>query len=162
MKRLIVCAAVLFLIGGFSYAEPPIAGHSNLVDAHDYAVAAIDAVNAARVANEWDLGGKAAKADDLLLQAKGEITEAAKSVKGIYTSLVKRVATTVPVENIDPKTHPNLAAAQHNIVMAFNKLVAGQNAGDYDMDGHADHAKVLLSKADLLLKQAAEAANLIQ
>jgi hypothetical protein len=64
-----------------------------------------------------------------------------------------------PVVNISPKLHPNLAMAQKFSRQAYNKIVAAQQANEYDMDGHAQKAKDLLDKVNEELKLAARAAN---
>jgi F0F1-type ATP synthase membrane subunit b/b' len=64
-----------------------------------------------------------------------------------------------PAENISPKRHPNLAAAQRLCDQAFEKIQAAQQANEFDMDGHARKAKELLDQASRELKQAAETAN---
>jgi hypothetical protein len=64
-----------------------------------------------------------------------------------------------PPENISPKKHPNLAAAQRLIDQAFAKVSAAQQANEWDMNGHAARAKQLLDQASAELKQAAEVAN---
>jgi hypothetical protein len=64
-----------------------------------------------------------------------------------------------PVENVNPNRHPNLAAAQRLSEMAYQKIVAAQEANEFDMNGHAQKAKELLEQASQELKQAAHAAN---
>jgi F0F1-type ATP synthase membrane subunit b/b' len=64
-----------------------------------------------------------------------------------------------PAENISPKRHPNLAAAQRLCDQAFEKIQAAQQANEWDMDGHAAKAKELLDQASRELKQAALTAN---
>jgi hypothetical protein len=64
-----------------------------------------------------------------------------------------------PVENISPKKHPNLAAAQRLVDQAFNKITAAQEANEFDLGGHAAKAKALLDEANIELKRAAEAAG---
>ena len=64
-----------------------------------------------------------------------------------------------PVENINAKRHPNLAAAQRLCDQAFEKIQAAQGANEWDMSGHAAKAKELLDQAGRELKQAALAAN---
>jgi hypothetical protein len=64
-----------------------------------------------------------------------------------------------PAENISSKRHPNLAAAQHHLDMAFEKVQAAQQANEFDLGGHAAKAKDLIDQADKELKLAAEAAN---
>jgi hypothetical protein len=64
-----------------------------------------------------------------------------------------------PAQNVSKQKHPNLAAAQHLVDQAFNKITAAQKANEWDMQGHAANAKDLLDKANKELKLAAEAAN---
>src|SRR5262249_37375757 len=64
-----------------------------------------------------------------------------------------------PVENVNAKKHPNLAAAQRLCDQAFAKINAGQAANEWDLDGHAQKAKELLDQASKELKQAAMASN---
>jgi len=64
-----------------------------------------------------------------------------------------------PVQNIDPTSHPNLAAAQGLIAQAFNKIQAARQDNDFDMQGHAAKAQSLLDQASKELKLSAEMAN---
>ena len=64
-----------------------------------------------------------------------------------------------PKENINPGRHPNLAAAQRLSEQAWQRIVAAQEANEFDMQGHAQKAKELLDQVNRELKQAAEAAN---
>lgn len=64
-----------------------------------------------------------------------------------------------PADNVSGKRHPNLAAAQHLVQNAWEKISAAQAANEFDMDGHASKAKDLLDQANKELKAAAEAAN---
>jgi len=64
-----------------------------------------------------------------------------------------------PPENVSPKRHPNLSAAQRLVDQAFNKITAAQQANEWDLKGHAEKAKQLLDQANAELKQAAEASN---
>ena len=64
-----------------------------------------------------------------------------------------------PERNVSGARHPNLAAAQRLCDQAYNKIVAAQQANEWDMDGHAQKAKDLLDQANRELKAAAEAAN---
>lgn len=64
-----------------------------------------------------------------------------------------------PVDNISGKKHPNLAAAQNLSQKAWEKIVAAQQANEWDMSGHAAKAKDLLDQVNQELKMAAEAAN---
>jgi DNA-binding transcriptional regulator PaaX len=69
------------------------------------------------------------------------------------------IAQNPPDENVDPKRHPHLAAAQHHIRMAYDEIVAAQQANKYDMQGHGDRSLELLDQASHEVKAAAEAAN---
>jgi hypothetical protein len=64
-----------------------------------------------------------------------------------------------PVQNINPNHRPNLAAAQRATEHAYEKIVAAQQANEFDLGGHAAKAKELLEEADQQLKLAAESAN---
>ena len=64
-----------------------------------------------------------------------------------------------PVHNVSASHHPNLAAAQRLSEQAFEKIVAAQQANEWDMKGHAQKAKELLEQANREIKEAAEAAN---
>jgi F0F1-type ATP synthase membrane subunit b/b' len=64
-----------------------------------------------------------------------------------------------PNQNVSEKRHPNLAAAQHHLDMAFEKIQAAQQANEFDLDGHAAKAKELIDQADKELKQAARTSN---
>ena len=64
-----------------------------------------------------------------------------------------------PVQDIDPKMHANLAAAQHHVVEANTAIATAQKANNYDMQGHAEKARQLLVEVNKELKAAAEAAN---
>jgi hypothetical protein len=68
------------------------------------------------------------------------------------------IAKGAPVEDVG-RRHPNLMAAQHLIDQAFGRIVAAQQANEWDMDGHAQRAKELLDQANREIKAAAEAAN---
>jgi hypothetical protein len=65
----------------------------------------------------------------------------------------------VPKKNISAARHPNLAAAQRLSQQAYEKIVAAQQANEWDMGGHAQKAKELLDQVNNELKQAAQAAN---
>ena len=64
-----------------------------------------------------------------------------------------------PVEDISPKVHPNLAAAQKHVVEANAAILTAQKDNRYDMKGHAEKARQLLVEVNNELKAAAEAAN---
>jgi len=64
-----------------------------------------------------------------------------------------------PAKNVSGARHPNLAAAQHLSQQAWNKIVAAQQANEWDLQGHAQKAKNLLDQVNSELKLAAEASN---
>lgn len=64
-----------------------------------------------------------------------------------------------PVQDISPRVHPNLAAAQRDVVEANAAIATAQKDNHYDMKGHAERARQLLVEVNNELKAAAEAAN---
>ena len=64
-----------------------------------------------------------------------------------------------PVQDINPKIHPHLAAAQKYVVEANAAIQTAQKDNKYDMKDHAEKARQLLVEANKELKLAAEAAN---
>lgn len=78
MKKLIVAglAAALLVVGFAAYAHPK---HPNLAAAHELVVKAMGRIDDAQKANEYDMGGHAAKAKELLTQAEGELKQAAEA-----------------------------------------------------------------------------------
>jgi hypothetical protein len=64
-----------------------------------------------------------------------------------------------PARNVSGARHPNLAAAQRLSHQAFEKVVAAQQANEWDLAGHAQKAKDLLDQANNELKAAAQASN---
>ena len=82
--------------------------------------------------------------------------------KAAFAMAVAFAAATIqaaPANNISSKKHPNLAAAQHLTTQAYDKIVAAQNANEFDLGGHAKKARELLEQANRELKAAAEYAN---
>ena len=57
----------------------PEAGHPNIVAARENAQAAIEKMKAAQAANEYDMGGHAAKAEKLLHEAEEQMRLAAEA-----------------------------------------------------------------------------------
>ena len=53
-----------------------------------------------------------------------------------------------PRDNVSPGRHPNLAAAQRLSQQAWEKIVAAQEANEWDLQGHAQRAKNLLDRAE--------------
>jgi hypothetical protein len=64
-----------------------------------------------------------------------------------------------PVVTVNSFTNPNLAAAQRDILAAYNELVVAQKANNGDMAGHADNAGRFLDQANAEVALAAQAAN---
>jgi hypothetical protein len=64
-----------------------------------------------------------------------------------------------PVVNIDSHHHGNLAAAQNDIVEAYDSLDRAQKANEDQLGGHAQKAKELLIEADQEIRRAANVAN---
>jgi len=64
-----------------------------------------------------------------------------------------------PKENISKGLHPNLAAAQRLSKQAYEKIMAAQEANEFDLAGHAAKAKTLLDQVNSELKLAAQTAN---
>jgi len=69
------------------------------------------------------------------------------------------IAIAQPKRNVSAGRHPNLAAAQRLSHQAYEKIIAAQEANEWDMQGHAQKAKDLLDQVNKELKAAAEAAN---
>ena len=85
-----------------------------------------------------------------------------KSNLSILIALVLLMATMAlaqPKRNVSAGRHPNLAAAQRLSQQSYEKVVAAQQANEWDMQGHAQKAKNLLDQVNQELKAAAEAAN---
>lgn len=78
---------------------------------------------------------------------------------GLLALLLGGLALASPAQNIDPRRHPNLAAAQQLSAQAFDRLSAAQQANEWDLAGHAAHAKQLLVQANDEMKAAALASN---
>ena len=64
-----------------------------------------------------------------------------------------------PETDINPSRHENLAAAQHHVVQAYDKVVEAQKANKDQLGGHAEKAIQLLEQANHELKEAAEYAD---
>jgi hypothetical protein len=65
----------------------------------------------------------------------------------------------MPKKNVSAARHPNIAAAQRLSQQAYEKIIAAQQANEWDMQGHAQKAKELLDQVNNELRQAATAAN---
>ena len=86
MKNLVIAGltAVAIFAGAATLADPPVrdisaARHPNLAAAQRLARQAWQIISDAQAANEWDLGGHAQKAKDLLDQVNIELKEAAEA-----------------------------------------------------------------------------------
>ena len=86
MKKLAIAGwtAVAVLAGAAVLANPPVrnvsgARHPNLAAAQRLSHQAFEKVVAAQAANEWDLGGHAQRAKDLLDQVNNELKAAAEA-----------------------------------------------------------------------------------
>ena len=64
-----------------------------------------------------------------------------------------------PKDNVSKGLHPNLAAAQRLSTQAYEKIVAAQEANEWDLAGHAQKAKGLLDQVNSELKLAAQQSN---
>lgn len=83
MKKIILAAAMTAFLGfgaGVS-AHPKHSEHPNIAAAHKLIMKAMKRIDAAQKANEFDLGGHAAKAKDLLSQAENELKQAMEAAK---------------------------------------------------------------------------------
>jgi len=76
MKKIWIAGVSAVLVSGFVMAGP-LKGHPNLKRAHNKIKEALGSLVAAQKANEYDLGGHAAKAEALLIEAEKEINQAA-------------------------------------------------------------------------------------
>lgn len=84
-------------------------------------------------------------------------------IRNLYLSgalLLGLVASGVTIaQNVDSGRHANLAKAQELIDRAIDKVSDAQRANEFDMGGHAAHAKELLRQAREEIKMAAMEAN---
>lgn len=78
---------------------------------------------------------------------------------GILCAAAMSLANAQTAQNINSYHHPNLARAQQQVSAAYDSIVAAQNANQYQLDGHAAHAKQLLAEAAAELKASAQTAN---
>lgn len=81
------------------------------------------------------------------------------AVTAVFATMIACSTAQVPVMNVDPARHGNLAAAQELVVQAFNRLSDAQQANDSQLGGHAARAKELLREANEEIKLAALTAN---
>ena len=74
----LVALGASLVAAGAAFAGPE-AGHPNIIAARENAQAAIEKMKAAQAANEYDMGGHAAKAEKLLHEAEQEMKMAAEA-----------------------------------------------------------------------------------
>ena len=74
----LVALGAALVAAGTAFAGPE-AGHPNIIAAREAATTAIEKLKAAQVANEYDMGGHAAKAEKLLREAEHEMKLAAEA-----------------------------------------------------------------------------------
>jgi hypothetical protein len=86
-------------------------------------------------------------------------TRVAAVLLGSLLMLAGAIVYAQPKENISKGRHPNLAAAQRLSQQAWERIVAAQQANEWDLQGHAQKAKELLDQVNNELKLAAEASN---
>ena len=84
MKRILVILALLIMVAGAVFAQKPARNvnkhrHPNLAKAQRASANAYKFLVDAQKANEWDLGGHAQKAKELLDQANNEMKLAAEA-----------------------------------------------------------------------------------
>jgi len=84
MKKVLVPAVATLMLATAVFAAKPVrnissARHPNLAAAQRDAAAAYNKIVAAQRANEWDMGGHAQKAKDLLEQVNNELKQAAEA-----------------------------------------------------------------------------------
>jgi hypothetical protein len=164
-KRIfLLCLVGLFGLSLLCYAETATninpARHPNLAKAQVLVDQAYDRIVAAQKANEFDLGGHAAKAKGHLEQASKELKLAAvesnKNAGNESAAAAERPADqNQPTESVSEAKHPNLAKAQEYIDSAYTKILDAQKANDFDLKGHAAKAKDHLEMASKELKLAA-------
>ena len=74
----LVALGAALAAAGAAFAGPE-AGHPNIIAARDAVQVAIEKLHAAQAANEYDMGGHAAKAEKLMHQAEAEMKLAAEA-----------------------------------------------------------------------------------
>lgn len=82
--------------------------------------------------------------------------------KTIWTSvLCLGLVTSVAgiAQQVNAGRHPNLAAAQRYTEQAYQALVRAQQANEFDLGGHASHARDLLQQANQEILAATRASN---
>jgi signal transduction histidine kinase len=75
---MLVALGASLVAAGAAFAGPE-AGHPNIIAAREHAQMAIEKMKAAQAANEYDMGGHAAKAEKLLHEAEEQMRLAAEA-----------------------------------------------------------------------------------
>ncbi len=78
-KTMSLAALIAALAAATAAVAGPQAGHPNIIAARESAQAAIEKLKAAQAANEYDMGGHAAKAEKLLREAEEQMRLAAEA-----------------------------------------------------------------------------------
>ena len=73
-----IALSAMLAISSIAVAGPE-AGHPNIIAARQDAQAAIEKMKAAQAANEYDMGGHAAKAEEFLRKAEAQMRMAAEA-----------------------------------------------------------------------------------
>ena len=76
---LLACAAAAAIASTLALAAGPEHGHPNIIAAREATERAINRLEAAQRANEYDMGGHAAKAEKLLREAEEQMRLAAEA-----------------------------------------------------------------------------------
>ncbi len=79
MKKTLATFTGIALLAGMAFAAPPFPRHPNLRAAHNHLAIAMEKITAAQKANEFDMGGHAHKAKELIEQAQKELVAAAEA-----------------------------------------------------------------------------------
>ena len=78
----------------------------------------------------------------------------------LFGTLIAAVAFTGGILTAGPmRGHPNLEHARDHLNAAWEDINAAQQANEWDMNHHAEHAKELIGQAKEQLVKAAETAN---
>lgn len=168
MRKMMVVFGVAMLLSLMALYAAPVAnstmGHPNLVKAQQHLDNAVQKIDQAQKANEFDMGGHAAKAKELINEAASELKLAAVAAsenKGPNpTPNVKESELeNKTVNNISEAKHRNLAIAQDSVDKAYQRVIDAQKANEFDLGGHAAKARTLLEDASKELKLAATEAS---
>jgi hypothetical protein len=152
MKKLIAFVAVLGLtVSAFAAAHP------KLVEAQKLLAVAETKVHEAQVANEFDLGGWAQKAETAIKRAKHQVALATKAADGVWEGEIAALPSESPEVDGFFHKHPKLAEAQRYVNAAYQLISEAQKDNGFDMEGHSQKAKDLLDVANTDIRKAARA-----